>query len=83
MVVGGHEIPARLHLPCRRSTIAGYVGKSSALERLVLYSGSHGGEVIEDASFGELEEELALIDANPDEYVREFAGHLRILIGMA
>ena len=66
-----------------RSTIAGYVGKLSALERLVLYSGSHGGDVIEDASFGELEEELALIDASPDEYIREFAAHLRILISMA
>ncbi|WP_137933623.1 hypothetical protein [Mesorhizobium comanense] len=66
-----------------RSTIAGYLGKSSALQRLVLYSGSHCGDVIEDVSFSELEKELAFIDASPDEYVKEFAGHMRSLIGMA
>ncbi|MDX8527425.1 hypothetical protein RFM68_23265 [Mesorhizobium sp. MSK_1335] len=52
-------------------------------ERLVLYSGSHSGDVIEEPSFGELERELKLIESSPDAYVLEFADGLSELIRMA
>jgi len=71
------------HIGVLRGRIARHLGKASALERLVLYSGNHCGDVIEDMSFGELEEELALIEASPDEYLRGFASALRALIGAA
>jgi hypothetical protein len=64
-------------------TIEGYLGSASALERLVLYSGGHMGDVIEEPSFAELERELKLIESSPDEWVREFADGLSELIGMA
>ncbi|BCG87124.1 MULTISPECIES: hypothetical protein [unclassified Mesorhizobium] len=71
------------HIGTLRGRIARYVGKASALKRLVLYSGSHAGDVIEEARFGELEGELALLEASSDEYVGGFAVALRTLIGAA
>jgi len=64
-------------------TIEGYLGSASALERLVLYSGGHMGDVIEEPSFAELERELKLIESSPDEWVREFAHELGELIRVA
>ncbi|RAZ87012.1 hypothetical protein DPM33_27130 [Mesorhizobium hawassense] len=71
------------HIGALSITIGEYLGEASALERLVLYSGSHGGDVIEEPSFGELERELKLIETSSDEYVREFANGLQELIDMA
>lgn len=71
------------HVGDLRESIAGHIGKGSALERLVLYSGSHMGDTIEEPSFGELEKELRLIESNPDAWVREFADGLSELIDIA
>lgn len=72
-----------MHVAALRDVIAGDLGEGSALERLVLYSGSHMGDVIEEPSFGELERELKLIESSADEWVREFADGLSELIAMA
>ncbi|TPN75951.1 hypothetical protein FJ987_23030 [Mesorhizobium sp. CU2] len=72
-----------MHVAALRETIAGHLGDGSALERIVLYSGSHSGDAIEEPSFAELERELKLIESSPDEWVREFADCLSELIGMA
>lgn len=66
-----------------RETITGHLGAGSALQRLVLYSGSHGGDVIEEPNFGALERELTLIQSSSDAYAREFAHGLSELIRMA
>ncbi|MER8399844.1 hypothetical protein [Mesorhizobium sp. M1348] len=71
------------HIGVLRETIFGYLGKGSALERLVLYSGSHAGDVIKGASFDDLEGELRLIESSPEAVVREFADELLALISMA
>lgn len=71
------------HIGALRETIAGYLGRDSALERLVLYSGSHAGDVIMDMSFDELEGEARLVEASPDAYVRKFADELLMLIRAA
>jgi|GEM_PF-3245201 len=71
------------HVYYLRDWIASQLGEGSALERLVLFSGSHAGDVIEEPSFAELERELKLIETSPDEWVREFADGLAELIGMA
>jgi hypothetical protein len=72
-----------LHVGALRVTIAGHLGEESALERFVLFSGSHTGYVIEEPSFGELERELKFIESSSDPYVQEFADGLSELIGMA
>ena len=56
---------------------------ADALERLVLYSGSHCGDVIEEPNFGELERELKIIVSSPDPDVRDFAIELAELIRVA
>ncbi|UVK51675.1 hypothetical protein DBIPINDM_004973 [Mesorhizobium sp. AR02] len=66
-----------------REWIAGHIGEGSALERLVLYSGGHMGDTIEEPSFGELERDLGLIESSTDAWVREFADGLAELIGIA
>lgn len=66
-----------------REWIAGNIGEGTALERLVLYSGSHCGDVIEEPSFGELECELKIIVSSPDPDVRDFAIELAELIRVA
>jgi hypothetical protein len=71
------------HVAALREAIAGHLGEGSALERIVLFSGSHAGDVIEEPSFGELERELRLIESSTDAYVREFADGLSELIRMA
>ncbi|MFD1984067.1 hypothetical protein ACFSOZ_15530 [Mesorhizobium newzealandense] len=71
------------HVAALRETIAGYLGEGSALERIVLFSGSHVGDVIEEPSFGELERELLLIESSTDPWVWEFANGLSELIGTA
>ncbi|MCH4554679.1 hypothetical protein AB4Z43_15925 [Mesorhizobium sp. 2RAF45] len=71
------------HIGVLRGRIARHLGKASALERLVLYSGSHAGDVIEETGFGEIEEELDLLEISPDEHLRGFVGALRALIGAA
>jgi hypothetical protein len=71
------------HVGYLREWITGHVGKGSALERLVLYSGSHMGDTIEEPSFVELEHDLKLIESSTDAWVREFADGLAELIGIA
>ena len=66
-----------------RERIADNIGEGSALERLVLYSGSHCGDVIKEPSFGELERELKIIVSSPDPDVRDFAVELAELIRVA
>ncbi|TGV08566.1 hypothetical protein EN816_33060 [Mesorhizobium sp. M8A.F.Ca.ET.173.01.1.1] len=72
-----------LHVAALRETIAGYLGDGSALERVVLFSGSHAGDAINEPSFDELERELRLITSSTDVWVREFADGLSELIGTA
>jgi len=72
-----------LHVGALRETIAGHLGEESALARIVLFSGSHSGDVIGEPSFGELERELKLIESSSDPYVQEFANGLSELIAMA
>ncbi|MEI9429701.1 hypothetical protein [Mesorhizobium sp. Cs1299R1N3] len=71
------------HIGALRGRIARHLGKASALERLVLYSGSHAGDVIEETGFGEVEEELGLLETSPDEYLGRFASVMRAVIGAA
>ncbi|WP_095200633.1 hypothetical protein [Mesorhizobium carmichaelinearum] len=71
------------HIAALRELIAGHLGEGSALERIVLYSGSHTGDAIEEPSFGELERDLKLIEPSTDAWVREFADGLAELIGIA
>jgi hypothetical protein len=71
------------HIGDMRAEIEEYLGEMSALERLVLYSGSHSGDIIEEPSFGELERELKLIESSSDPYVQKFADGLSELIAMA
>lgn len=71
------------HIGALRETIIGHLGKGSALERLVLHSGSHAGDVIMDMSFYELEREARLVESSLDAYVREFANQLLLLISAA
>ncbi|MER8867486.1 hypothetical protein NKI19_27990 [Mesorhizobium sp. M0751] len=71
------------HVGRLREAIAGLLGEGSALERIVLYSGSHAGDVIDEPSFGELERELRLLESSTDAWVREFADGLSELIRMA
>ena len=71
------------HIGALRETIIERLGKGSALERLVLYSGSHAGDVIMDMSFYELEREARLVESSLDAYVREFANQLLLLISAA
>ncbi|KUM27751.1 hypothetical protein AU467_15285 [Mesorhizobium loti] len=85
-----HTVTARdwrvgniLHIGALRDAVAGHLGEGSALERLVLGSGSSVGDVIDEPSFGELERELKLIETNQDAWVREFADGLAEMIGMA
>ena len=66
-----------------REWIAGNIGEGTALERLVLYSGSHCGDVIEEPNFVELERELEIIVSSPDPDVRDFAIELAELIRVA
>ncbi|MBN9547684.1 MAG: hypothetical protein J0H31_02055 [Alphaproteobacteria bacterium] len=72
-----------MHVAALRDAIAGHLGGGSALERVVLYSGSHTGDAIEEPGFGELESELKLIESSSDPWVREFADGLSELIRMA
>ncbi|NUS18381.1 MAG: hypothetical protein HOQ25_01085 [Mesorhizobium sp.] len=72
-----------MHVAALRDAIADRLGEGSHLERIVLYSGSHTGDAIEEPSFVELEAELKLIESDPDPWVREFADGLAELIGMA
>ncbi|TIT18023.1 MAG: hypothetical protein E5W70_30655 [Mesorhizobium sp.] len=71
------------HVGALREAIAGLLGEGSALERIVLYSGSHAGDVIDEPSFVELERELRLLESSTDAWVREFADGLSESIRMA
>ncbi|TPM34158.1 hypothetical protein [Mesorhizobium sp. B2-3-4] len=72
-----------LHVAALRETIAGSLGEGSALEQLVLFSGSHAGDVINDPSFDEIARELRLIRSSTDAWVREFIDGLSELMRIA
>ncbi|WP_192244627.1 hypothetical protein [Mesorhizobium silamurunense] len=72
-----------LHVAALRDTIASHRGEGLSLERIVLFSNSGVGDVIEESSFGELERELKFIESSSDAWVGEFADGLTEMIRMA
>lgn len=69
------------HIGELHNLLAERLGPGSALERLVLYSGSHSGDVIDQSSFEALEAELRLVESDLD--FREFAEAMLMLIRTA
>ena len=66
-----------------RDAVGQLLPQTSAIQRFVLYSGSHCGDHLNAEQIEAVARELAAIENSPDLHVQHFVGQMRRLIAVA